>query len=1176
MLHLTLRSEYSFGRCFGFLKSIYADYAKNGYIGVSDWNTFSFYKLQQLCKVNGDTPVYGYRCTVVKDATEKVKPRGQFGKPYIIIAKNKYGIKEIFKLTSITSKNFYYRGNVSVSDIESLSNNVFVISTDPIANRLDYIGMGFTTPDKVKQYNHPKIFVDENFYSSGVDKKVYQLYAGRNSNDKSCPQKILTEEEAIYYFGKECVDELSVLASQIEKFDLPCADNVKYKGVDTIVDKAIKGARGLGVDLKNPIYKERFHKEINLIQAKGYSDYLMVVSEIIQEAKKYAFMGSGRGSSGGSLVCYLLGITTFDPIPYGLVFERFIDVNRYDPPDVDFDVPDKYRSKVVKWMEDRYGVDNVKTISNITKFKPKSAIGEFAKVMNIPKFETEAVKDVIIDRAAGDARASFALKDTFENTDVGMEFINKFPEMKNVTHIENHAKQKGKHAAGVIICNEKITNYCGVDERDQTVYLDKKDAEAVNLLKIDVLGLRTLSVLQDCARSVGMDYNDFYTLPLDDSKAYEVFASKRLCGIFQFEGEAMASINDSAPMERFEDIVAAGALGRPGALSSGGTSRYVQLKNGKREPLYYCDIHKKLTEETFGIVVYQEQMMTLCKEIADMTWEEVTDIRRAASKSLGNEYFSKYKDIFVKGAVRKSRYKADDAEKVWLDISDMGCLSGSTMLQNPFPNQNQYQTRISIKDLYESGGYSSVRGKEICDLRQRNRYNTSHCLRQNLYMVCEDGEIRPRRLVDIYESGIKTTYLLTVVDQDGKARQIRATMDHKFMIPGMNFKKLSEFCIGDKIVMQSSRKIKSLRYKGVGTGAHNHTGDHLNDEEGNHKAIRTSCHRKARVELGNHGIPHKRGEMQSFSEVVSITDPEEEMTYDISMPYPHNFIANGFAVHNSYSFNKSHSVAYGIISYWCAFMKARHPLQFIASILNNSKDDDSSLKILREFYETENLKFKAIDARNSGVEWELHGDKLIGGLTNIKGVGKIKALSIIKARNGTGKMTPGIINVMQNPKTPFDVLYPTLFHFEDMYKNPMNYGLHKVHRIVEVSDPGEYAIIGKMVHVNDIDVNDVQSIAKRGGEVLDGPHMKVHIRIEDDSGVMMCIVNRFIYDQISHEFLRTKVGATWFCLIGKVLEGNKILFISKVANLNNQVGLREDEENRNEDHRRIIMEGRYE
>ena len=210
---------------------------------------------------------------------------------------------------------------------------------------------------------------------------------------------------------------------------------------------------------------------------------------------------------------------------------------------------------------------------------------------------------------------------------------------------------------------KKLTEYCGVDERDQTVYLDKKDAESLNLLKIDVLGLRTLAVLESCAMLVGFDYNDFYTMPLDDPKAYEVFKERRLAGIFQFDGDAMASINDSIPMENFSDISACAALGRPGALSSGGTSRYIQLRRGEREPLYYCDKHKKITKETYGIVVYQEQMMFLLKDIGGLSWEDVSTLRKAAGKSLGDEFFDRYKGKFIEGAMKTSGYDEELATK---------------------------------------------------------------------------------------------------------------------------------------------------------------------------------------------------------------------------------------------------------------------------------------------------------------------------------------------------------------------------------------------------------------------------------------------------------------------------------------------------------------------------------
>ena len=937
MLHLTLKSEYSFGQCYGFLERLHDEFSNENVIGIADNNTFSFFKLKKLCDKSSKKPVFGYRVNVVKDATLKIKPRGQFGSEYIIIAKNVFGLKEIYALTKVNSDNFYWRGNVSSSDINSLSNNVFVISTNPIAKRLDYIGVNFTTPNFVLKYNKPKVYIENNYFCTNNDKGVYQLFAEKSAETKTYRQDILNEEEVKFYFGEECINNLYEIEKEIEVFDLPKAQNIRFKGKKDIIGDCIKGAEELGIDLSVDPYKSRFEKEINLLVEKKFDDYLLVVAEILNKAKEYCFIGPGRGSSAGSLVCYLIGITTVDPIKHGLIFERFVDINRYDYPDIDSDIPDRARDRVVKQIERRYGVDNVKTISNITTMKPRSAIGIFAKGMDIPVFETEELKDNIIERASGDARASMCVLDTLEGTEVGKEFIEKYPEMLNVQYIEGHAKNKGKHAAGVIICNDKLTEYCGVDSRDGTVFLDKKDAEALNLLKVDILGLRTLSVLENCAELADFSFKDYYNLPLDDEKAFEVFKERRLAGVFQFDGAAMASINDSIPMETFNDIAACAALGRPGSLSSGGTSKYIQLKRGEREQVYYDEIHERITKDTMGIVIFQETFMFLCREISHMTWGDIDILRKAVSKSYGDEFFAQYKDKFVNGAMEHSGYTEEDALKVWLDISSMG----------------------------------------------------------------------------------------------------------------------------------------------------------------------------------------------------------------------------------SYGFNKSHSVAYGMISYWCAYAKAHFPLEFVAANLNNAKDDEASLKILREFYEKEHIEYNPVDPYKSDIYWTIVDGKLLGGLTNIKGIGTGKAKDIIKIRKGLKPMTPGIKHKMDNPETPFDVLYPTFHNYGDLYKNPINYGLPNLKLISDVKEgDGKISIIGKMITCDDVDANDYQSVAKRGGERLDGPTMKVHTKIEDDTGIMMCILGRFKYKEMSQSLLRAKVGDTYFAIIGTVMSGAKILLIEQIANLSIQIGINENPEDR--------------
>lgn len=294
MHHITLRSEYSFKQCYGFLKELHDNYSHNNVIGIADTNTFGYYKLYDACKKSGKKAIYGYRCTVVKDATETVKPRGQFGREYIIIARNYSGLQEIFKLTSISTNNFYYRGNISVSDIDSLSENVYVISTDPITDRLDFIGVNHTTRPKVLGYDFPKVYIENNYFTTPEMRKIYELIAGNSSENKTYPQHILCLEE-IRGFGSECIDNMQVIVDGCENIELRKAENIRYKGEEKIGDLCIAGAIKKNVDLTDEEYRLRYEREINLIEGKGYTDYLMVVADLIISAKKFCLVGPGRG-----------------------------------------------------------------------------------------------------------------------------------------------------------------------------------------------------------------------------------------------------------------------------------------------------------------------------------------------------------------------------------------------------------------------------------------------------------------------------------------------------------------------------------------------------------------------------------------------------------------------------------------------------------------------------------------------------------------------------------------------------------------------------------------------------------------------------------------------------------------------------------------------------------------
>ena len=373
---------------------------------------------------------------------------------------------------------------------------------------------------------------------------------------------------------------------------------------------------------------------------------------------------SVHNSAAGSLVCYLSRITEIDPIPPKLFFERFIDVSRSDLPDIDLDFPDNKRHLVFEYMAEKYGFNNVAHIGTISRYKPKSALITICKALNIPSSATAGVKVAMVERSSADARASNCLEDTFKTTMPGQEFIRNYPQAIISQKIEGHASHTGVHAAGLLVCNDEITNYAVVDANG-IAHLEKGDAEYLGLLKIDVLGLRTLSILEDA--NVGIDW---YNLKFDDQKTFDVFNKGLFCSIFQFEGNALRSVASQIKFNSVTQIDAVTALARPGPFAGGITHKYLERDKGAK----YTPIHPLVQEymsETYGLPIYQEQTLAIVKNIGLFDWKETSTIRKAMSKSMGNEFFQKYWEKFKIGAVSQG-VPEDKAEAIWLMINSMG------------------------------------------------------------------------------------------------------------------------------------------------------------------------------------------------------------------------------------------------------------------------------------------------------------------------------------------------------------------------------------------------------------------------------------------------------------------------------------------------------------------------
>ena len=221
--------------------------------------------------------------------------------------------------------------------------------------------------------------------------------------------------------------------------------------------------------------------EKGLLSHKNFEDYFYVIADMVKYAKQHMLVGPARGSSAGSLVCYLLDITDIDPLQYDLLFERFIDITRADLPDIDIDFPDDRREMVFEYLRNKYGAEKVAHLGTVSRYKAKSAITEVAKELAIPMWEVNDLKGAIIERSSGDARAAMCIMDTFNDLEIGKKVLEKYPQMKVAADMENHARHNGVHAAGIIVTEEPVHNYCSVSQQSGAAQIDKKDAEDLKL-----------------------------------------------------------------------------------------------------------------------------------------------------------------------------------------------------------------------------------------------------------------------------------------------------------------------------------------------------------------------------------------------------------------------------------------------------------------------------------------------------------------------------------------------------------------------------------------------------------------------------------------------------------------------------------------------------------------------
>lgn len=411
-------------------------------------------------------------------------------------------------------------------------------------------------------------------------------------------------------------------------------------------------------------YAARLKREVAMIESKEFIDYFLIVSDMARWAKDHGiFVGPARGSAAASLVCYLLRITEIDPMLFpDLVFERFIDVTRTDLPDIDLDFDDNRREEVFKYLRKKYGDRQVNTLGTFSTFKAKMALGDIGRVYKVPYEEVEKVKELLIGRSSGDLRASATIEDTVKMFPVAAKVFEDFPDLEKSYRIEGMVKGMGKHAAGAIVASEPLTNVCAI--YGDKISMDKHDAEYLNMLKIDTLGLSTCGLLSEAIALLGMSFDDLYTLPLDDEATIQGFKDDDVVGIFQFDGRAMRIVNHNLKPDDFYEICAVNSLARPGPLHSNATADYIDVKHGSKEREMHDPMFDQITAHTYGQVVYQEQILRIVRELGNFDWTAATYIRKVMSKKTGEQAFNREWKRFRDGT-RANGIADATAKRIW-------------------------------------------------------------------------------------------------------------------------------------------------------------------------------------------------------------------------------------------------------------------------------------------------------------------------------------------------------------------------------------------------------------------------------------------------------------------------------------------------------------------------------
>lgn len=690
------------------------------------YGVVDFYKTM---KANGLKPIIGCEVYVAKRSMHDKEPKiddDQFH--LVLLAKNNQGYKNLMKLVSLGfTEGFYYKPRIDKDVLRQYSDGLIALSAclgGEIASLL--LNDNYEKAKKTAlEYN--EIFGQDNFFIEIQDQGILEQRRinpdiVRLSKETQIP---LVATNDVHYILKEhasvhdvllCIQTGKTIAEEnrlkfpTSEFYLKSASEMNdlFKYIPEAIENTVKIAQRCNVELDfdtlylpeyqvpdgysqdeylkklcykgmserfsdiTPEIKQRLDYELDIIIKMGYSSYFLIVWDFINFARENNIMvGPGRGSAAGSLVSYCLYITNINPLKYNLLFERFLNPERISMPDIDVDFCYERRQEVIDYVVKKYGQDHVAQIVTFGTMAARGAIRDVGRVLGYPYGEVDVLAKMI----------PMELGITIDNALVlNPELKKLYNEKENVKRLidiaralEGFPRHASTHAAGVVISKQPLVEHVPLhklgDSNVSTQYT-MTNLEELGLLKMDFLGLRTLTVIQNALNIIRHTKNieiDLDNLPFDDKNVYEMLSSGNTAGIFQLESSGMQNLLKELKPEVFEDVIAIIGLYRPGPLGSGAADDFIKSKNGQKAINYHHPLLKPILSETYGIILYQEQVMKIAQELAGFTLAEADILRKAMGKKK-QDVMASQRATFIEGC-KKNNIEKETAEKIFDEIS---------------------------------------------------------------------------------------------------------------------------------------------------------------------------------------------------------------------------------------------------------------------------------------------------------------------------------------------------------------------------------------------------------------------------------------------------------------------------------------------------------------------------